>query len=160
MSVAQGRHYMTSDPIEFTCVCLFLFACACYWRWYWTKAFKRQLSDIFPRQSITTYHCQVIYISQSDSRTIKHKLLLPFGIACNWTWLRNPVLFVSPGSQHADIISRAKSPSNLVIRPNSRSIVPLTVDYHWFISFLDLCPFHCLSGFPPLVGLKVPKANH
>lgn len=49
---------------------------------------------------------------------------------------------------------------NVVIRPKSRSIVPRTVDYHLFISFLNLCPFPCLSSFPPMVALKVPKANH
>ncbi len=42
------------------CICLsvFLFICAWYWRHsdIEQKAFKLQLSEIFPRQSITTFH--------------------------------------------------------------------------------------------------------
>lgn len=69
---------------------VFLFACACYWR---DSDIERLLNctcqkfsqdDPLPPFINAGLSCQLIYVSQSDSHTIKHKPLMHFCIACDW----------------------------------------------------------------------------
>lgn len=140
-----------TKSLQNVCVCLcacpcdwgrFCFACACNWRSNIEQRLLNCSCQNFPQDNpllpfthsswiCSSNLCQ--WIAHSQTRTSN----IPPFIACYRssvgyaTWC----LFGSPGFQLADIISGATSPSNLVIGPNSRSIVPLTVDYHRFISF-------------------------
>lgn len=108
---------------------------------YWATILKCSGPQKVPRQKQALNWCHW--------STKKHDPPLRAVVLCN------PVLLGSPGCQRADIISSAQSASNLVIRPNWRSIVPLTVDNHRFISFLNLCLCHCLSAFPAWRSLRL-----